>query len=394
MLDQRLLALAVAEVHPSDLRDRDVALVHDHEPVVLAPARHVAEVVEQRVRPATRCAAFHVARIVLDAPAGPGLGDHLEVVLRAAEQALRLEQLALRLQLEHLGIELGLDRGHGAVELVLRGHVVHGREDERAIELVEQLARDGVERLDPVDLVAEGLDPQGHLLVGGEDLDAVAADAEVAALGRHVVACVLHVGQAQQERPPVERHAALQHEHGLHVLVWRTQAVEARHARDHDRVGAREQVARRRQPQPVQVLVPRGILLDEDVPLRDVCLGLVVVVVAHEVAHRVVREELAHLLVELRGERLVVAHDQRGALRARDHVGHGEGLAGAGRTEQRLEAITRRQAAQELLDRLRLVPGGRKRAHELEATLHAGKGTPLGLTRRVQPPAARVRGDA
>ena len=58
--------------------------------------------------------------------------------------------------------------------------------------------------------------------------------------------------------------------------------------------------------QAVDVLVDRGVLLDVDVPLRDVRLGLVVVVVADEVADGVVREEALELLVELGGERLVV----------------------------------------------------------------------------------------
>ena len=43
----------------------------------------------------------------------------------------------------------------------------------------------------------------------------------------------------------------------------------------------------------------------------QVRLGLVVVEVADEVLDRVLREELAELGVELRGERLVVGEDQR-----------------------------------------------------------------------------------
>ena len=53
------------------------------------------------------------------------------------------------------------------------------------------------------------------------------------------------------------------------------------------------------------------VLLDVDVALRDVRLGLVVVVVADEVVDGVVREEALELLVELGGERLVVGEDER-----------------------------------------------------------------------------------
>src|SRR5690606_22094584 len=45
---------------------------------------------------------------------------------------------------------------------------------------------------------------------------------------------------------------------------------------------------------------------------------------------RVAREDLAHLLVELGGEGLVVGDDERRAVEGRDRVAHREGLARAG----------------------------------------------------------------
>jgi hypothetical protein len=59
------------------------------------------------------------------------------------------------------------------------------------------------------------------------------------------------------------------------------------------------------------VVVDRRVLLDEGIGGRHVGLGLVVVVVGDEVLDRVVREELAELAVELRGQGLVVGHDDR-----------------------------------------------------------------------------------
>jgi hypothetical protein len=53
---------------------------------------------------------------------------------------------------------------------------VLGREDLDLHPLDQQLAGQGVDLDDPLDLVTEELDPDRDLLVGGEDLQRVAAD--------------------------------------------------------------------------------------------------------------------------------------------------------------------------------------------------------------------------
>ena len=67
--------------------------------------------------------------------------------------------------------------------------------------------------------------------------------------------------------------------------------------------------------QPLDLVVDRGVLLDVGVGLRDVGLGLVVVVVGDEVLDGVVRQQLAELVGELGGQGLVGRHDERGPLR-------------------------------------------------------------------------------
>ena len=75
--------------------------------------------------------------------------------------------------------------------------------------------------------------------------------------------------------------------------------------------------------QPLDLLVDRGVLLDVGVRLRDVRLGLVVVVVGDEVLDRVVRQQLAELVGQLGGEGLVRRHHQGGALQLLDQPGGG-----------------------------------------------------------------------
>ena len=109
--------------------------------------------------------------------------------------------------------------------------------------------------------------------------------------------------------------------------------------------------------QTVDVVVPRGVLLDVEVGLGHVRLGLVVVVVGDEVLDRVVGEELAELVAELRGKRLVVRDHERGPLDLLDDPRHGRGLAGAGRPEQRLVALAGAEPFGESCDRRRLISG-------------------------------------
>ena len=71
-------------------------------------------------------------------------------------------------------------------------------------------------------------------------------------------------------------------------------------------------------PQPLDLVVDRGVLLDVGVGLRDVGLGLVVVVVADEVLDGIVRQHLAQLVGQLRRQGLVRRHDQRRALQPLD----------------------------------------------------------------------------
>ena len=327
VLDQHPLAGHVALVHRADLRHGDVRLV-DHEQEVLG------EVVEQRVRRAARLAAVDVPRVVLDPGAAAHLAHHLDVVGGAHAQPLRLEQLAGALQLgEPLG-QLGLDTRDGAFHPLLARDVVARREDIEFLVLADHLAGQRVQRGQPLDLVAEHLDPDGEFLVLRDDLDRVAPHPEGAPGEGHVVAGVLHPDQVPEQAVPVYRVAYPHLEHAVHVLLRRAQAVDARHRRDHDRVPAGEQRVGRRVPQPLHLVVDRGVLLDVGVGLRDVGLGLVVVVVRDEVLDGVVRQHLAELVGELGGERLVGQHDEDGALQPLGEPRHGRRLAGSGRAQQ------------------------------------------------------------
>ena len=121
-----------------------------------------------------------------------------------------------------------------------------------------------------------------------------------------------------------------------------------------------------RVPQPLDLLVDRGVLLDVGVGLRDVRLGLVVVVVGDEVLDRVVGQQLAELVGQLGGQRLVRRHHQRRPLQPLDQPGRRRALAGAGRAEQHDVLLARADAPLEVVDRGRLVAGRLVVADDLE----------------------------
>ena len=124
-----------------------------------------------------------------------------------------------------------------------------------------------------------------------------------------------------------------------------------------------------RQAKAIDLLVDRGVFFDVDVALGDVGFGLIVVVIADEVMHCVVRKELLELRIELGGKRLVVRYDERRPLDGLDDVGHRERLARSGHAHQHLVLFSIAHTGHEFFDGLRLISGGLERGGELE---HAG----------------------
>ena len=257
---------------------------------------------------------------------------------------------------------------------LLAGDVVGGREHDGLAQLVQLLARQRVDDGQPLDRVAEHLDAQHRLVVGRVHLDGVAPDPELAPPERQVVPVVLQVDQAAQDRALVVVDPGVELQQLAPVLGRVAHAVDAGDRGDDDRVPPREEGGGGRVAQPVDLVVDRRVLLDVGVARGHVRLGLVVVVVADEVLHPVLREELLHLLGELGGEALVGGDDERRLLDGLDRPGDRGALARARDAEQGLEAVPPLDAFGERGDGRRLVAGG------LERGLHEELGHGLHVT--------------
>ncbi len=320
VLDQHLFPRPVAVVHPSDLGHRLVALVDEHDGIA-------GQVIEQRRRRLAGRATREVSGVVLDAVAVADLANHLQVEQRALPQALRFEQLALAFELSLPLRQLRLDRLDGPASALARRHEVGLGVDGNPVVPPQGAGGQRVEDDELVHLVAEQADTDGLFLVGRVHLDDVAPHPERPPSELDVVPLVLDLDQLPENLIAVDALSHLERQHHPVVGLRRPQAVDAGHAGDNHDVPTFEQGARGREAHAIDLVVDRRFLLDVGVAGGDVGLGLVVVVVADEVLDRVVGKEAAEFLIQLRGQGLVVHHDQRGPVRRRDDVRHREGLA-------------------------------------------------------------------
>ena len=236
--------------------------------------------------------------------------------------------------------------------------------------LAVNLARRHVELDDALHLVAEHLDAHAAVVVARrEDLDHIAAHAEPSALEGNIVALVADRDELLQNRFARNRLPLVHGEHHLMIALRRAETVDTGHARDDDDIAPLEQRTGRGVTQLINLVVDGSILLDVGVRLGNVGFGLVVVVVADEVADVIVGKERLELTRQLRREGLVVCDDERWTLHALDDLCHRIGLARARRTEQYLRRHPVLDAARKIRNRLRLVAHRLKRCNDLERDL-------------------------
>ena len=298
-----------------------------------------------------------MARIVLNALAEAELREHLQVEARALLDALCLDQPAGVLEELDPLAQLELDRLDRAQGCLARRHVVARRIHGEARHGMLHAAGERIEHLQLLDLVIEERDADRVLgVLGREDVDHIAAHAERAAPKVEIAPRVLHCHQAGQHVALRELLALAQVQDHAVVLGRVANPVDARHRGDDHHIAPLEQRFRRRQAHLLDVVVDRRVLLDVEVPRRDIRFRLVIVVIRDEVFDRVLGEELAELRVELRRQRLVRRQHQRRPSEARDHVRHGVRLARTRDAEEGLEGKPVLDAFDELFDRLRLVP--------------------------------------
>ena len=291
ILHQRGLAAAVATEHGTYLRHRHMALVHHQQEIV-------GEIVNQAEGAAAGGTSVEVTTIVLDARAVTQLLNHLHVIVHTLLQPLGLQVLVDAVQVVTPLIHIPLNLQQSLAHVILRGEEIRGGIDHHLVEALESLATDGVKALKTFYLVVPEGDTVAEIGKGGVHVHRVALHAEAPVEELNLIPYILTLKESHQQVVALHTVAHPQRHRAPFELVGVADAVDATHARHHNHIpAAAEQRTRGPEPQLVQLVVDLQILLDIGVGGGDVGLGLVVVVVADEILHRVVGEELSELAV-------------------------------------------------------------------------------------------------
>ena len=368
-VDQVLLAGTVPGIHPSNLGDGLMTLV-DEEQVVLR------QVIQQGWWRLAGAAARKMAGVILNAVTESDFLHHLQVEQGPLLKTLGLHPLPLGFQPGTPLFQL-LPDGLNGLEQGGTGHDVVGLGvDGKALVREADFAAERVDLKQGLDFIPEQLDAVGLIVVSRKDLDAVPPDTESAPAKIVIAALILDLHQLLQYLLPADPLSLGQKEQHPVVGFRRTDAVDAADAGHNDAIPPFEQGSGGRHAHLVDLVVDGGFFLDIGVGSRNVGFGLIVVVVADEVLHGIVREKAAELLAELRRQRLVVSQHQSRAVHLLYDLGHGVGLAGTGDPQQNLVRLTVIQSANQFPDRLDLIalrlilshPKGFLRFHRCRST--------------------------
>ena len=202
--------------------------------------------------------------------------------------------------------------------------------------------------------------------MGGENFDRVAAYPERAADKVLVIAAILQCHEFLQQVRNFDRLAGFERDGHRLIGFKAADAVNAGHAGDEDDVAAFHQRTGRGMAHPVDLFIDRGVFFDKRVRPGDIGFRLVVIVIGHEIFHRIMRKERFHLAVKLGREGLVRRQDQCRAIQFLDDMGHRKCLARPGNAEQHLVFFMGPNPFEQFRDGMRLVARRRVIRHDLE----------------------------
>ena len=305
-----------------------------------------------------------MAGVIFDSFAGADFHHHLDIVVGALLQALRLQQFSVIPEPLQPLFQLRFDGFGHQLHVIPVGDVMGRRENGNVVPHAGNLPGHRVHLFNGINFIAEHLHTDRLFAAGRIDIDNISPGSEGATVKIHIVSVVLHIHQFPNHVRPIHLHTRPQGQQLIPVGIRASQAVDAGHAGHHNGIRSLQQGRRSGVPKLIDFVVDIRILLDISIRGRHVRLRLIVIVVGDEVFHRVLRKKLLHLPVELRRQGFVVRNNQRWLLNLLDDLRHGERLSGTGDPHQGLVPIPGQNAVHNMIHRLGLIPG------EVEIGMH------------------------
>ena len=176
----------------------------DHQKEILG------EEIDQTEGPLARLSAGQVPRVVFDSIAKSHLLEHLEIVLAAHADPLRLQIPAVALEPGNALLPFRFDASDRRLQFSPARHVLVRWIEVELLELPDDGSSDRLEFADAIHLVAEEFHPQPLLQVGGHHVDDITSHAEASPLQFFVVTVVDVVDQPLQKDVASQFHPALE----------------------------------------------------------------------------------------------------------------------------------------------------------------------------------------
>ena len=299
-------------------------------------------------------------RVVLDALAGADLAEHFHVVPGALLDTLGFNKFIVFGEVFHALLHFLGDIVERVVQPRLSNDVVRRREYHNVQQRSADVAGERVEFANAVYLVPEEFHADSRFVGAAcrEYLQGISLGAELVSGKRHFVALVLYLDKAFYDLLAAYFLTLAERQRVAAVILRAAEGVNAGNGSHDDNVPAFCERHGGGVAQTVDLVVDGAVLFNVGVGGGNVRLRLVIVVVGHEIFHRIIREELPELGAQLRRKGLVVCEDEGRPVAVGDDVRHGECLAGAGDAEQRLFLVAPEYPLGEGVNRLGLVAGG------------------------------------
>ena len=176
-------------------------------------------------------------------------------------------------------------------------------------------------------------------MLGREDINRVAAHAKFAACEFQIIALVLHPHQLGDGFTLRDFVARAQDKTHFHITLGRADAVNRTDRGHDDGVAPLQHAFGGRQAHLLNLLVDRRVFFNEQIALRHIGLGLVVVVIADEILDGVIRKKFAKLAIKLRRQGFIGRKNDGRPARAGNDIGHGVGFARARHAQQGLKTL-------------------------------------------------------